>query len=312
MSAKTVNASPASPFAATTSPTQTATPRLSPPLKWHGGKVYLARKILAIMPRHLHYVEPYFGGGQVLFARDPADRRLWWEGRTSDGREVDGVSEVVNDIHGDLMNFYTVLKNPETVDRLTHLLSLTLHTEAEWEAARTLLDSGEADPVKRAAALFTLCRQSLSGRMDGFAPTVRTRLRGGRNDGVNAWWSAIDGLWAVHQRLRDVKILCRDALDVIRSEDTPATLFYLDPPYYAATRTVPDVYRHEMTNTQHRELLDALRHVKGKVILSGYANALYDTMLPDWSRHTVNLPNNAAGGKEKRRVTEVLWCNFEP
>jgi DNA adenine methylase len=221
------------------------------------------------------------------------------------------VSEVVNDIHRDLMNFYAVLKDPITTDQLTHQLSLTLHSEAEWEAARALLNSTETDPVKRAAAFFTLCRQSLSGRMQDFAPTVRTRLRGGRNDGVNAWWSAIDGLWAVHQRLRDVKILCRDALDVIRSEDTPATLFYLDPTYYHATRTAPKVYAHEMTNTQHRELLDALRHVKGKVILSGYANALYDGMLSDWVKHTINLPNNAAGGKEKRRMTETLWCNFE-
>ena len=55
-------------------------PRLTPPLKWHGGKHYLTRHVLALMPRHLHYVEPFFGGGQVLFARDPQDRRLWWPG----------------------------------------------------------------------------------------------------------------------------------------------------------------------------------------------------------------------------------------
>jgi DNA adenine methylase len=232
MSTEPVNGLLASPTEATTTSTTTAMMRLTPPLKWHGGKVYLAQKIIALMPRHLHYVEPFFGGGQVLFARDPADRRLWWTDRTSDGREVDGVSEVVNDLHRDLMNFYAVLKDPKTVDPLVHLLSFTLHAEAEWEAARALLDGPEDNPVKRAAALFTLCRQSLAGRMDTFAPTVRTRLRGGRNDGVNAWWSAIDGLWEVHQRLRDVKVLCRDALDVIRSEDTLATLFYLDPPYH--------------------------------------------------------------------------------
>jgi DNA adenine methylase len=285
-------------------------PKLTPPLKWHGGKSYLARHVLGLMPPHLHYVEPYFGGGQVLFARDPQDRRLWWPGRTSDGREACGVSEVINDIHGDLMGFYRVLKDPQTFGRLQHLLSLTLHSEAEWEAARAVLDGPEPDPVARAAAFFACCRQSLSGRMDAFAPTVRTRLRGGRNDGVNGWWTAVEGLEAVHRRLMNVKVLCRDAVEVIRAEDTEATLFYCDPPYLHATRTATDVYAHEMTEGQHRELLDVLLAVEGKAILSGYANDLYDGVLSGWARHTVELPNNAAGGEEKRRMTEVLWCNF--
>jgi DNA adenine methylase len=283
---------------------------LTSPLKWHGGKRYMTEHILELMPPHLHYVEPYFGGGQVLFARDPADRRLWWPGLTSDGRKADGVFEVVNDLHADLMNFYAVLKDPAAFEQLRHRLELTLHSEAEWEAARGLLAEQGGDPVARAAALFTVCRQSLSGRMKGFAPTVRTRLRGGRNDGVNAWWNAVEGLRAAHERLGDVKVFNRPALDVIRSEDTPATLFYCDPPYLPETRTAPKVYALEMTWEDHQGLFNALRAVKGKVMLSGYANELYDTALSSWNRHTFELPNNAAGGRRKRRMTECLWCNF--
>jgi DNA adenine methylase len=288
--------------------------KLTPPLKWHGGKSYLARHVLPLMPPTLHYVEPYFGGGQVLIARDPQDRRLWWPGRTSDGRKADGVSEVINDVHADLMNFYAVLKNPETFGRLQHLLSLTLHSEDEWEAARDMLDGSGGDPVERAAALFTCCRQSLSGRMDAFAPTVRTRLRGGRNDGVNAWWGAVDGLEAVHRRLQDVKVFNRPALDLIRSEDGEATFFYLDPPYYHPTRTAPEVYAHEMTEADHRQLLGVLLALKGKVILSGYANDLYDATLrrPGWGREEIPIANHASGAKEKRRMVEVLWFNFTP
>src|SRR5262245_593291 len=73
---------------------------VEPPLKWHGGKHYLAERIVAMMSPHLHYVEPFFGSGQVLFRRDPYDRRLWWKGKTSDGRQPAGVSEVVNDLDG--------------------------------------------------------------------------------------------------------------------------------------------------------------------------------------------------------------------
>src|SRR5262245_38066383 len=131
----------------------TTRPSLTPPLKWHGGKHYLARWIIGLMPPHLHYVEPYFGRGHVLFPLDPGDRKLWWPGLTSDGRKPDGVSEVVNDIAADLMNFYAVLKDAEQCDRLQHLLELTLHSEREWEAARDLLVGDSGSPVERAAAL---------------------------------------------------------------------------------------------------------------------------------------------------------------
>ena len=289
----------------------TASSKTSPPLKWHGGKHYLTRHILDLMPRHLHYVEPFFGGGQVLFARDPADPHLLWDGLTSDGRRVAGVSEVINDIDSDLMNLYAVIKDPETFGRLQLLLGLTLNSQAEWETAKATLESGQCADVERAAALFVCCRQSLSGRKDAFAPTVRTRLRGGRNDGVNGWLSAVEGLPAVHARLRTVRILCKPALDVIRSEDTPGTLFYCDPPYLHDTRTARDVYGdHEMSDDDHGWLLDALLTVQGKVIISGYANDLYDTVLKGWKRHTVELPNHAASGKSKRRMEECLWCNF--
>ena len=142
-------------------------------------------------------------------------------------------------------------------------------------------------------------------------PTTRSRLRGGRNGDVNGWWNAVDGLDAVHERLRDAKVRCRPAVAVIRSEDTPATLFYCDPPYLHETRTAKKAYGpFEMSEADHRELLDALLRCRGKVILSGYASALYDGTLSGWSRQTRDLPNNAAGGKMKQRKTEVLWCNF--
>jgi DNA adenine methylase len=76
------------------------------PLKWHGGKNYLAKRIVELMPRHLHYVEPFLGGGAVLFARDPEDPDLWLAPHK-------GVSEVVNDIDKRLYNFWQVLRDPE-------------------------------------------------------------------------------------------------------------------------------------------------------------------------------------------------------
>ena len=65
-----------------------------------------------------------------------------------------------------------------------------------------------------------------------------------------------------------------------------------------------------MTADQHAELLDLVNAVKGRVMLSGYDSELYGNRLSSWTRHAFDVPNNAASGESKRRMTEVVWCNF--
>jgi len=260
-------------------------------LKWHGGKHYLAKRIVALMPPHTHYVEPYAGGLSVMLAKDP-----------------EGVSEVANDMHGNLTKFWRVLQAEETFQRFLRTVQGMPFSEQEWQDAAGRLD--DPDPVEQAVAFFLRCRQSLAGRMDTFAPLSRRRTRRGMNEQASAWLSAVDGLPAVHARLRRVAIRNRPALEVIQSEDGPDTLYYCDPPYIHASRTAPDVYALEMSEADHQELLTVLKACRGKVMLSGYPSVLYDEALAGWSRHTFELPNNAAGGESKRRVMEILWCNF--
>ncbi len=265
---------------------------LPQPIKWHGGKHYLARRIVALMPPHVHYVEHFAGGLAVLLAKDP-----------------EGISEVVNDLDGDLTTFWRVLQHPRQFQEFARVCQATPFSEAEFARAGDGL--GEyADPVGRAWAFFVRCRQSLAGRRDTFSGITRTRTRRGMNGETSAWLSAVDGLAAAHDRLRRVLVLNRKALDVIRSQDGPGTLFYCDPPYLPDTRAAAAVYRHEMSAADHRELLAVLRGCRGKVLLGGYPSELYDTALRDWDRHTFDLPNHAAGGKAKGRETEVVWANF--
>ena len=264
--------------------------RVSPPLKWHGGKWYLAPKIVAKMPVHTHYVEPYAGGLSVLLAKNPI-----------------GVSEVANDIDGRLSNFWRVLQGDAVFDRFKRILEAVPFSEKEWQAAAT---GKTDDPVENAVGFFIHCRQSLAGRMDCFAPLSRTRTRRNMNEQASAWLNAVEGLATVHARLKRVAILNRDALDVIRQQDGAKTLFYLDPPYLSETRSAEDVYSHEMSVEQHVALLEVICQCEGRVMLSGYPSDVYDSRLRKWTRHEFVLPNQAAGGKQKRRMTEVVWCNF--
>lgn len=275
---------------------------VAPPLKWHGGKYYLAPHIVSHMAPHTHYVEPYAGGLSVLLTRDPDDPRLWLEPHK-------GVSEVANDLDGRLMNFWRVLRDEETFRRFSRQVEATPLARSAWEEARDHRYDG-SDPVADAVAFFIHCRQSLAGRMKGFTALTRTRTRRQMNGNVSEWTGAVDGLAAVHARLRRVVLESKPAIELIRAEDTPATLFYLDPPYLHETRTAPNVYTLEMNEADHRELLDVVKACKGKVMLSGYPSALYGQALEGWKTYTFDLPNNAAGGECKGRETEVLWCNF--
>ena len=78
------------------------------------------------------------------------------------------------------------------------------------------------------------------------------------NEQASAWLTTIDGLPEVHARLKRVVILNRNAIDVIKQQDGEKTLFYLDPPYLAETRTSTGQYDHELTETEHKELLEVL------------------------------------------------------
>ncbi len=276
------------------------------PLKWWGGKHYLAKRIIDLMPPHLHYVEPFAGGLAVLLEKDPLDPTKSWSEKCFE----QGISEVVNDVHRELTNFWRVLQHEQTFEAFRRRVEATPFSEIEWDdAADRMLPHGERD-VEAAVAFFIRCRQSRTGGFKNFATLSRNRTRRKMSEQASAWWTTVEGLPAVSQRLRRVIILNRPALEVIRQEDGPKTLFYLDPPYLHETRAATSAYQHEMTEAQHRELLAAIRQCAGKVLLSGYPNELYDQMLADWRREDFSIDNKAATGKVKRTMIEAVWMNF--
>jgi DNA adenine methylase len=282
------------------------TKTLTPPLKYHGGKAYLAKQIIELMPPRVknpnaptkddpgwvHYVEPYFGGGQVLFANDP-----------------EGISEVANDLNRGLTNFWCVLRDESLFNKFLRQMEAMPFSEREFITA---IEIGDESPVTQAVRFFVRCRQSLAGRMKGFSGVTTTRSRRGMNNEVSAWLTAIEGLPAVHARLKRVLIINRPALEVIAKHDGPQTLFYLDPPYLHSTRVTTGEYAHEMTTEQHHELLELLTKIKGRFILSGYPSPLYHRFRIDnnWGCVDFDIANHSSGAKEKKRQVERLWMNY--
>jgi DNA adenine methylase len=259
--------------------------KFRPVVKTHGGKNYLARRIIALLRSHRTYVEPFAGGLSVLLSKPPAEL------------------EVASDLNGDLISSYFLLQAEPAA--LVNVLAPLLHTETTFDRALSWVASD--DPIERAAGFLVRNRFSRGGLGMTFAWSER--LRGGRPGDLNAWETIKAELPRVAERLRGVEIRQAPALEVIREFDGPDTCFYLDTPYLPSTRTACDTYRYEMTTADHAELLDVAVDCQGVVFLSAYASELYDARLGVWRRIVFEMPNHAGQGKSKERREESIWIN---
>ena len=82
-------------------------------------------------------------------------------------------------------------------------------------------------------------------------------------------------------------------------------LMYLDPPYLAHTRKQKRLYTHEMDEAGHTRLCWLISNSPAHIILSGYANGMYDSLLLHWHKQEAYAFDESG---EKR--TEVLWMNY--
>jgi DNA adenine methylase len=254
-------------------------------LRYFGGKWAIAPWVISHLPPHRIYVEP-FGGAASILLRKPRSK-----------------IEVYNDLDEEIVGIFRVVQDPLLCRALMRRLRRTPYARREFELAFQASD----DPVIRAARAITRAYQSFhhealfNPRKTTFADA---RHRTGGHSKAHEWMNYPRSLAAISRRLAGVVIECRDALAVIRAQDCPDTLFFVDPPYVPSTRSKSG-YRCELDEAGHVALLDQLKAVNGMVVLAGYPSDLYDDALKNWQR--VERPHHAAGSIRPR--TEVLWIS---
>lgn len=260
-----------------------------PVLRYHGGKWLLAPWIISHFPAHRAYVEPFAGGGSVLLRK----RRAY--------------AEVYNDLDGEIVNVFRVLRDPASAEALRNLLALTPFARTEFvEAYEPTSDPVESARRAIVRSFMGFGSSGVFGRSTGFrANSNRSGTTPARD-----WLTFADSVPAFTARMQGVVIECRPAVEVMRQHDSTDTLHYVDPPYVWETRSqgnpycTKHKYRHELDDAQHAELLVALKGLKGPVVLSGYPSELYDNALRDWTR--IERAALADGARER---TEVLWLS---
>jgi DNA adenine methylase len=252
-----------------------------PPLRYTGGKWRLADWIISHFPAHDCYCEPFCGGASIFFRKEPSK------------------IEVLNDLNGDLVNFFRVLRT--RTEDLVREIDLTPFSREEYELAYEPCE----DELERARRFYVCCYQSFgsfSGRRTGWRHMKNWK----RGSSITNEWARLKGLHMAAARLKQAQIEALPAVQVLQDYDTPRTLFYVDPPYVYKTRSDGGRKRYsvEMTDDDHRQLAEVLHHLQGAVILSGYRSDLYAELYRDWtvlSKSTTTNGNSSA--------MEYLWLS---
>jgi len=254
-----------------------------PPLTYYGGKQRMLPHIIPLIPLHEIYDEPFFGGGAVFFEKTPSN------------------IEFINDVNGELINFYRVIKRD--FERLKDEIDCTLHSEFQHKQAREIYsNSGDKDTVLRAWAVWMLSNQSFYAMLDSTWKISKERNTAHQIQNKKRMFDE-----RYVKRLEATSIFCRDALDVICNTDTPDTFHYIDPPYYNSDMGHYAGY----TKSDFEKLLQTLCEVKGKFMLSSYPSKILSDFIERGNWNTVSFEmNRSAGGGQKTEVLTMNYANF--
>lgn len=246
---------------------------------YYGGKFSQLDTLIKKLPsgiEKMHYVEP-FGGSMALLINKPKSK-----------------CETYNDIGFDVVNFFEVLR--ENRDELLEKLYLTPYSRSEYENAFISTDC----KIELAKRFYIRIRMSMNA-VGKYPSQFRISVK--QNSPLTQRFrNSMGDLFFVSNRILDVHIENKCALEIIDRYDSENTFFYLDPPYMEKTRVDPYAYKNEFR--MHIELSNKLNSIKGKFLLSGYGDYDLDLLCE-------NEVSCASSPKlSKARRVEKLWCNY--
>lgn len=248
-------------------------------LKYPGSKWRIADWIIEKMPEHHSYLEPYFGSGAIFFNKEPSN------------------IETINDIDEDVINLFKVIRN--NTEELIKKITYTPYSRKEYDSA--FIVDKQDDDIELARKFLIRCWQGIGSHSkykSGWKNDVQGRERA---YAVRNWYRLPDRIYDIIDRLKEVQIENIPAVELIKRFNSEKVLIYADPPYLMNTR-MKNMYKYEMTDEQHKELLEALLQHKGPAMISGYDNDIYNKYLKNWNKYQIN---NLAEHGIKR--IETLW-----
>lgn len=261
------------------------------PIQYYGGKYKMLKHILPLIPTHTSYCEPFIGGGSVYFAKPPSE------------------NESINDIDERLINFYRQAQS--NFPKLQEKIQATLHSEADYERAKIIVDDKTSDPIERAWAYWMATSCAFSFILKGGFAFGNDRRTGRQSANKRDEFTEL-----ICERLKYTEIFCRDSLDLIKLKDMESTsdksvFFFIDPPYYNSNMGHYDGY----TEQDFINLLETLKNLKGNFLLTSYPSEVLDKYRQEcgWQSQDVQKIVGVHGKREETKYkVECITLNYIP
>lgn len=250
-------------------------------LKYPGAKNRIADWICSYIPQHEVYLELFAGSLAVFFSKAPSK------------------IETLNDLDGNIVNYFRVIRNKHV--ELMHALYQTPYARDEYYAAFEGKEN-ESD-IERARKFAVRCWQGF-GCSNLYRNGFRSSQQGNSPRTTKEWREIPERLEGASNRLKNAQIENLPAVELLKRYNTPDVFIYADPPYLHGTRK-NYLYKHEMEDADHVELLEALINHPGNVMISGYDNDMYNDILTGWRKEQIST--QAEGGLKR---VETLWMNY--
>jgi DNA adenine methylase len=261
--------------------------KMKTPITYYGGKQTMLKHIRPLVPKHNLYTEAFAGGAALFFDKEPSN------------------VEVINDLNGELINFYkTVISD---FDGLRSQIDLTLHSRGQHQHAWYIYNNPIFfTNVERAWAVFTLSKMGFAGQLSSSFGFDKAEARHPRK--VTYAKEAFND--ALKNRLQRTTIEQDDALRVIKRYDTPDAFHFVDPPYVGSNM---GHYSGMFNDECLQELLKLLATLEGKFMLTMYPNESIQEVAKfnGWRIIEVERQISACKASARRKQIEWIVINYE-
>lgn len=238
-----------------------------------GSKQTMLKELLLLIPPHDIYVEVFFGGGALYWAKEESkkeiindlDKAVIEPLQDLKSANINIIKNIFPSCDIDEYNKFLLIKNPTKEERFIQRLIYSCNTFNNKGCGKIYINK------------------------------------------LNCFITKLENLDNYKNRLKNTIILQKDYRDIIKKYDSPKTFFLFDPPYSDTAH----YYKEKHIN--YEEMNDILKHIKGKFILTINDDTQIRQFFKDFNIYSLKVKSrhNILGKKYRNELVIINYNPLE-